>query len=323
MTWNPTPWMVGGGAEHPVEVARMLAYAATGGADGVIEPNGLKVRPLATPGTSVRVGSGGCVMRNRYPGGGEQSYVGRNPGDDVVPIAATSSAAQRSDLVVARVVDPQYEGAAPSNPNAFQYMRTEVIQGVPWNADQAWLTANRQYPAIALARIELPPSTGTVQAQHITDLRALAQPRSHRVVEMGGPTADAFLTSSDGTVWPSFAPSVRIPAWATHVSVIATIAAVGYMDGSVAGTLAVSLGPAGASQWRSSNTYYDLDVGSNDGARTTLAIGGKGPIPTALRGTVQQVRTEGKRDAYTGTAALVTRPGTHVVFDVFFTEEPV
>ena len=317
---DSTPWFVGGGAQHSPEVARAVAYAATGGAEGVVEPGGLKVAPLAVPGTSVRVVAGSGILRNRYAGGGEQSYIVRAPVTENLAVTATGSAGGRSDLVVARVLDPQYEGSAPSNPVAFEYARLAIIQGVPASTTRA-SDLNLGYPAIELARIDLPASTGTVTAAMIKDLRRLARPRSLRVVEMGGPTQDIALTSPGGVRWPSVAPSIEIPAWATHMSVVATIASVGYQNGSVAGTLATCAGAAGANQWRSSNTYYDLDVAPADSARTTLVVGGKGPIPAALRGSVQTFAIEGQRNAYTGAGALVTRAGTHVVFDVQFSEQ--
>lgn len=323
-----TPWFVGGGAQHSPEVARLLAYGALGGAAGIVEPGGLKVAPLAVPGTSVRVLPGAASVLNRYPGGGQQAYLVRNPVAEEVPVTATGSSGGRSDLLVARVLDPQYEGAAPSDPNAFQYARVTKIEGVPASAIASSAAAvayceGLTYPAEPLAGLTLPASTATVTAAMIRDLRRLARPRTRRLVEMGGPAANVALTNAGGVRWPSYAPAIEIPAWATHVSVVATIASIGYQNGSVAGTLAVALGAAGPNQWRSSNTQYDLDVAVGDGARTTLVIGGKGALPAAYRGTTQTLAIEGKRDAFTGSGALITRAGTHVVFDVQFEERAV
>src|SRR5699024_3903592 len=119
MTFS-TPWMVGGGASHPVEVVRQGTHDFTGGAEGISLPGDLRVEPLATPGTSVRVAPGGCTLVNRYPGGEGQSYTARNDAQVTVPVTATGSAGGRSDLVVARVLDPQYEGQPPTDPDAFQ-----------------------------------------------------------------------------------------------------------------------------------------------------------------------------------------------------------
>lgn len=308
-------WAVGG-VDIPPAVTRMLAYVASGGAEGVAEPGGLKVAPLATPGTSVRVLPGAAVVRNRYAGGSIQSYIVGETTQATVPIAATGSGGGRTDLVIARVEDPQYAGSTPG-------ARFEVVQGVPPGSGAEYAAA-LPYPALALARVTLPASTGTVQASHITDLRQVAQPRRASVVRMGGAigaTVNKPLTASAGAVWPGINVTVDIPAWATHMSVIATIASIGYQNGSVTGTLAVRAGAAGASQWRSSNTTYDLDVAVGDGARTTLVIGGDDRIDPALRGTIVEVAVEGSRLAYTGSGALITRPGTHVVYQIEFREQ--
>lgn len=323
MAFDSTPWAVGGGAEHSPEVARLLAYAATGGAHGIITPGDLKVQALAVPGGAVRVAPGGVLVRNGYPGGGQQTYVARNATEDQVAIAPTGSAGGRTDLIVARVVDPQYEGQPPADPTAFQYARAEVIAGVPANADQAWLDANRIFPAEALARVSLPASRATVEAQHITDLRRLAQPCSVRVVEMGGPTPEVRQDTSNGVMWPDFRPTVEVPEWATHVSMIVHLASVGHRDGDAHGTLAVTLGMAGQGQFRSANTFYDVDQpsGGYEGQRHTFTVGGKGRIDDRLRGTVQVLGTEARRD--TGPGYLVTVQGTHVVYDVTFEEKAV
>ena len=91
MAWDSTPWFVGGGAHHSPEVARVLAYAASSGAEGIVTPEALRVRPLAVPGTSVRIAPGACLIVNRYPGGAWQTYVGRNPVEHTVPITAAGA----------------------------------------------------------------------------------------------------------------------------------------------------------------------------------------------------------------------------------------
>lgn len=318
MAFDRTPWFVGGGAEHSAELARVLAYTATGGAEGIVEPTGLKVLPLDVPGGGVRITPGAAYMLNRYPAGGEQTYIARHPSTTTLSVSPAPSGAQRTDLLVARIRDPQYAGSAPTDPTDHDYVEFQIIGGVPQNATAAY-AASLGYPAIALAKWTLPPSTGTITAGMITDLRVLARPRVFHQVEMGAPTPNDHLFNETGAQWPSYAPYISIPAWATHMSVIATIASVGYQNGSVAGTLAVAVG-LGSDQWRSSNTQYDLDVAPGDGARTTLVIGGKGAIPSTLRGTVQPFMTQGKRDAFTGAGGLVTRPGTHVVYQVTFSE---
>ncbi|WP_348240077.1 hypothetical protein, partial [Salmonella enterica] len=85
------------------EVARLLAYAATAGAKGIVTPGDIKVVPLDVPGSSVRVHAGACLIPSEAAGGAQQTYVGRNPSADTVSISATGSGSGRSDLIVARV----------------------------------------------------------------------------------------------------------------------------------------------------------------------------------------------------------------------------
>lgn len=283
--WDPTPWAVEGGAQHTAAIGRVLAYAASSGAEGIVTPEALRVRPLAVPGTSVRVAPGACLMVNRYPGGEWQTYVGRNPIEHTVAIAPTGSGGGRTDLVVARVMDPQYQGQAPANPLTFEYMRTEVIQGVPAGTTSA-RDLNLNYPAVALARVTLPASTGTVQAAHITDLREVAIPRTlSRVLaaQHAGPTETIRAGMTDlRTV--AYRP-VDVPEWATVATVSAMFSGIALDGGSQAqGFAAVQLGTIIA------GIEVRIDENwSGSWHRFTLAAGGEVRIPAGIRGTTVEV----------------------------------
>lgn len=313
---DSTPWFVGGGAQHSPEVARAVAYAATGGAEGIVEPGGLKVAPLAVPGTSVRVIAGSAILRNRYPGGGEQSYIVRAPVQETLAVTATGSSGGRSDLVVARVLDPQYEGSAPADPVAFEYARLAIIQGVPASTTRA-ADLSLGYPAIELARIDLPASTGTVTAAMIKDLRRLAQPRSSRVLRMGTPAAEAQLTAAGGQVWTSYRPTIEIPDWATHMSMLVHLTSIWHQGASVMGNLLLTVG-TGGSRWATLDEPYHFDDTTGGGERAGLTLGVEGALPSALRGTPQVLGIEGSRTA--GTGFLKTIRGTRVIYDVTFSE---
>lgn len=322
MALDSTPWFVGGGAQHSPEVARSLAYAATNGAEGVAGVYDLKVRAQDVPNGTVRIDTGGALLLNRYPGGTGQSYSLRNATATDRDVAATGSGGGRTDAVVARVLDPQYEGNPPADPLAFDYSRLEVIQGVPAGMTHA-RELNLGYPAVALARIAMPVSTATVTQGMITDLRQVAQPRSVRTILMGGPTPEDTLTVVGGQKWPDYRPTIEVPEWATHVAIIANIASIGVRNGSCSGILANTLGDSPDGQFRSANTEYDVDVAPGDGARFTFIVGGKGAINPAFRGTRQVLGVEGSRAAFTNSGGLVTVKGSHIVFDVEFTEEAV
>ena len=168
MATDPVPWFVGGGALHPAEVARLLAYAATSGAAGVVTAGDMAVTQLPVAGTSVRAAVGGAVIPNLYPGGGQQSYIGRAASSTDIPVTATGSGSGRVDLVIARIDDPQYGGTVPADVTVGPYIRFDIIQNVA--AGSTTLPAGTAYPAIVLARLDIPASTATITTSMITPL---------------------------------------------------------------------------------------------------------------------------------------------------------
>lgn len=329
MAWDSTPWFVGGGAHHSPEVARVLAYAASSGAEGIVTPEALRVRPLSVPGTSVRVAPGACLIVNRYAGGAWQTYVGRNPVEHTVPITATGSGGGRTDLVVARVLDPQYEGDPPPDPLLFDYMRTEVIEGVPANTRSA-RELGLTYPAIALARITLPASTGTVQAAHITDLRRVALPRVERRLfthNLEGSTVHE-LTHSTAQYWPDFPEAiweVDVPEWATHANIVAGWQSVRLGRSAASGTIWARIGRPndwGEGNVRTQDTKWDAD-GSGDPAdelREFWQAADDVVIPAAMRGTRQPIRLLGRRIVSGSPPRMVNN--SSISCDIQFTEGP-
>lgn len=327
--WESTPWLVGGGAEHSAEVARLLAHAGTGGAEGIVTPGDLKVQPLAVPGTKVRVAPGAVLIANRYPGGGQQTYVGRNAAQHEVDIRATGSGGGRTDLVVARVVDPQYEGQPPADPNLFDYMRTTVIEGVPAGTVSA-RDLNLNYPAVALARVSLPASTGTVQASHITDLRVMAQPRKERHLRtmnlLEGQEEYLTSTAADGEKWPNVTDwFVDVPEWAQRVRVYATWAQVriaGQAQNAV-GRIWVQLGTDGhAGKIVTQDASWDTPTGTGT-VRETWVNADDRAVPAALRGLSVPVRLKGRVTTGAGTSRPWLTSLSAVAVDIEFYETRV
>lgn len=228
MTFEGVPWAIGGGAEVPVEAGRLVAYAATGGADGVSVAGDLKVLPLAVPGSSVRVVKGSALMPSRAAGVDQQSYAVRNLSEEVVGVTATGSGSGRSDMVIVRVEDSTVAGepwATPVDPVNGPYVFPRVLEGVPSSAI-ATNRAARDYlasqgmTAIPLAGITLPASTGTITSGMITDLRNLARPRSEIVTAHPAPPVPSWLsTIAVDVTWPGGGPTVDVPSWATHADV--------------------------------------------------------------------------------------------------------
>ena len=311
MSWDPTPWFIGGGAQHSPEVARLLAYATSGGAEGVVEPGDLKVAPLAVPGGSVRVLPGACLLRNRYAGGGQQSYVGRLPVQDTVPITATGSASGRSDLVVARVLDPQYEGSAPTDPTTFDYVRTAVIEGVAASVIASAQAARAYcrtlpYPAIPLGGITLPASTGTVTAAMTRDLRSVAMPRERRGQHMSFPPADSNMPTASYSSWPAgIGTQIEVPEWASTALVLAHISGVEVTGtGRTVAGLRTYLGPgqqpAGAQVGKElGENGIVVDEGGSVARRLHVTVAGRHDVRWA-RGTTQHVMTQAVRSSGTG-----------------------
>lgn len=324
--FDPVPWLIGGGAQHSPEVARLLGYAALGGAEGTVGPGDLKVTARDVPGAGVSIVPGACSILNRSSGGDQQVYIGRNPTADPVDIAATGSASGRSDLIVVRVEDPSAAGVpwqAPTDPKVGPYIFARVIPNVPASTVTA-AQLGLGHSMIALARVDIPASTAAITGGMITDLREVVASRKKRDVYMGGPTPERQLTSTTGERWPDFRPSVKVPTWATHVKIIATLTSIGHQTANTYGTLTATLGESGPSQFRSAAINYDLDLLPFAGARTTLIVAGAGRVPAALLGTVQSLGVEGTRaDHFPEWGVLITKPGTQVIFDVEFSEERI
>ncbi|WP_316521115.1 hypothetical protein [Kitasatospora brasiliensis] len=217
MTLIQPPLMVTGGI-HPARALRMMVRDLSRGSQGITEGGDLKVRSTPTPGPGVRVGNGSAIIRGATWGQG--SYTQYNSGDHLVPIAPTGGTG-RTDLLVLRVEDPEYEGSR--NPSSEDIGYFHVIPGVSATtaAPPPGMTA------IALARITQPPNCQTITNAMITDLRTLANPRRERRVR----TIQTFKYSSIPSSptwqdWPASAGAkvdIDIPYWATNAAVITTL----------------------------------------------------------------------------------------------------
>lgn len=327
MTWDSVPWMVGGGAHHSVNVARNVSYAAFGGREGIVNPPDLEVRELAVPGTSVRVLPGTCGILNRAAGARDEMYVGRLPVEDTVAIAATTAGSGRSDLIVARVEDPHLAGepwAAPADPETGPYIYTRVISNVPASTTTAH-ELGLGHSMVALARIDLPPSTGTVTQDMIVDLRLMGQTRVHREFNLVAPSETETLTTSSFTNWPDEANfTLDVPEWATDVKVRAFLAGIKYGgDGdnngsgwNVNGELRIQIGQQSGDANYSQATQYNMSVDSGRDRGVLMCGAPKMDIPLDLRGTRTTIRIEGKK--ISGSTALEADNKSMVSIDVEF-----
>lgn len=317
MSFDPVPWFVGGGAQHSPEIARLLAYAAFGGAEGVVGPGDLKVATLASPGASVRVLPGACSILNRS--GQYESYAARLVSEDVLPIGATGGSA-RSDLIVARIEDPFAYGtpwADPADPTVGPYVFTRVIAGVPAGTTNV-ASLGLGYSAIALARVDLPANTSVVNAGNIVDLRKMPRRRSERVLRtlVGGANNDLVTAEPAYTDWPvSTVQLLAVPEWATKAIVRINLGAVAHLNADVTGRLRVNF-----AHTVSADTGYDLNY-SGTPSRHDFLIAGEFTIAPEDRGTNQAVRVQGNRTG--GTGLLRWDYVTTATVDVDFREDVV
>lgn len=289
MPWDSVPWFTEGGAEHTSEVARLLAYAAFGGAEGIVGSGDLQVRALTSPGAAVRVTTGACAILNRAPGATYQAYAGRMPTSDQVSIASTGVSA-RSDLIIARVENPYSAGEPwpnPSNPKVGPYIYTRVISGVPKTTTSVrQVRANDS--AITLARIDIPANTSSITQAMIKDLREMGRPRRERRLYTASPSGDENWAGNSGGAWVKWPPSARwsveVPSWATKVRIVMNIAGTQVLDGGVWCANAWQLGSSIMGQ------SVQIDTGQPDGSqRVHMICADTRAIPSSMRGTVQQL----------------------------------
>lgn len=334
MTFQRTPWAIGGGARIEPEVMRLLAYAATDKAEGIVDIGDLRVRAKTVPGAAVLVGTGGAIIKNRSTGGAAQSYVARNDGDEEVAIGATGGTA-RSDLVIVRVVDPQYSPwpALPpeQDPTTATYVEPFVVTNVPaGTTDVMDLNggAGLGYSAIALARIDIPASTSSITDAMIHDLREMASPRRKRVLNaltLTAATETNTAYGAEGEVFPNQASwAIEIPDWATRARVIGTWAQVIVPPGNADGFFWVRLGwPKPAVGVETRRVNYNTP-GSTQASRGTFIAADDIAIPAELRGTVQalHLRAQYTNGSGPASARLQMNAASAAILDVEFLEAP-
>lgn len=340
MSWDAVPWFVGGGAQHSPEVARLLAYAATGSAEGIVTPGDLRVEATTVPGGNINIQPGDCLIRNRGQGGDSQTYVGRLATRDTVSIASTSGTA-RSDLVVAQIEDPFMAGEPwqePDDPADGPYIFTRVIPNVPaWTTRLQDVTGFEGRTALTLARIDIPANTGTITDSMITDLRKLAMPRTKRQLYVHNISASADLTSTSDTHWFSNNDdiSVEIPEWATSCQILVMVNPAYQVGPNAQSQLFATVWPKFCGM---GGFATDVDINSTSWAGNgatvppiimkwdTIEDPNKRPALRGYAGTTQKLEIWGHKNVVIGTDTgyLNASPygKTMVTVDVQFSEDP-
>jgi hypothetical protein len=322
------PWAIGGGIVSP-SIARMLAYQATSGAEGVAGIGDFTVRQLAVAGGSVRISAGGAIMVSRYPGARNESYMCRAGDETVVAIAANAGTTTRYDLVIARVDDWNMPGGQPTPTtlptNTVPAAKFQVISNVAANVKRA-KELNLNYPAIALARIAVPPATSAITTAMITSLREVAVPRRQRalltkaLVTGDADTIDA--TNAAGESWPNQLWTIEVPEWASRVRVSAQWNGVTIKTGSALGLLWVQLGYSRADLVKTQVVGWDTTAIANQ-QRQTWGADDDVAIPASMRGQSIQVGLWANITSGTGgNRNPLLDGGSSVKLDLEFLEAP-
>ncbi|MFE7780273.1 hypothetical protein [Streptomyces nigrescens] len=313
MALNPTP-IATTGATHTAQQFRMMLRDLARDNEGVTTGLDLKVSALGTPGAGVQISDGSAVIAGRVSSV-QGSYTAYNIGSDTVSISATGGS-PRSDMLVLRVEDPDYEGTR--DPATDPIVFWEVIPNVSSSAT----TVPSGYSAIPLARIDIPASTATITSAYIVDLRRVANPRRDRSIWTYFAPNPAVTLTGTSEVWQNFpsaaAWTIPVPAWAAKVKVLFTLAGLALDDGIVFGGLTFQFGTKEAAQW--------VSIDDNQGTgwrRNTLVMADTLSLTdtagAAMRGTNITLRSRMRtRTANEGT--LIIDGGSTFVADIEFEE---
>ncbi|MFJ2279218.1 hypothetical protein ACIOEZ_34280 [Streptomyces sp. NPDC087866] len=290
MTLNPVP-IATTGATHTAQQFRMMIRDLARNNQGITTGLDLKVTALGTPGAGVQISAGSAVIAGAVsPIQGH--YSAYNIGPDTVSISAAGGT-PRSDMLVLRVEDPDYEGTR--DPAVDPIVFWEVVPNVGSSAT----TVPSGYSAIPLARIDIPASTGTITNAMIKDLRKVANPRRERVPYPYYVTGSLTEISGTTAIWKFFPEltlaTVPVPAWAAKAQVIFSVNGLRLSTGNVFGAFRFALGPIEAVQ----SVYID-DNGGTGVRRVNVTMAETIDLSTtagaAIRGTNQAVQARMRTD---------------------------
>lgn len=348
MTFSSVPWAVGGGAVIPEDVARMIPYFMFNKTEGVLGATDLEVKALATPGGSVRVSPGGCVVLGRGSGQFYEAYLGKNDADVNVAVAPNNTASARSDLLIALVQDPYVAGSPwniPTDRANGPYIVPYIIQGVS-STIRTVRSLGNNWSAIDLARIDIPANTATITSGMIVSLRGrvsaappqvppptapppvqdvdifIINPENEFFTLINGPSTAQDLASASKNVWRNWPVAsevvVPIPTWATTMDVQFSLLNT-MVDDDVWGETRVEIGSGEA---YSGSTTYDFNK-STGWERIQIFAGGRISIPSTMRGKNKRFRVNARSldvaPAEPGT--LRVDRGTLIRLEVTFKEQ--
>ncbi|MGW7636081.1 hypothetical protein [Streptomyces decoyicus] len=313
MALNPVP-IATTGATHTAQQFRMMVRDLARDNEGVTTGSDLKVTALSTPGAGVQVADGSAVITGRVSSI-QGSYSAYNIGSDTVSISATGGS-PRSDMLVLRVEDPDYEGIR--DPAEDPIVFWEVIPNVSSSAT----TVPSGYSAIPLARIDIPASTATITNAMIVDLRQVANPRRERILYPYYALDPLVEISGTSETWQTFPnltmATIAIPSWAATAKVVFSGSNIRLDDGNVWAGFRFMLGTVEAAQW------VNIDDNQGTAPRRTYCemietIDLTTTAGAAMRGTNQAFKSR-MRTRIANAGAIGVDGTTSFKIDVEFTE---
>lgn len=313
MALNPTP-IATTGAAHTAQQFRMMLKDLARDNQGVTTGLDMRVTALSTPGAGVQISDGSAVIAGKVSST-QGFYSAYNIGSDTVDIAATGGS-PRSDLLVLRVEDPDFEGTR--DPAADDIVFWEVIPNVSSTAT----TPPSGYSAVALARIDIPASTATITNAMIKDVRQVANPRRDRQIWTYFAPNPAVNISGTSETWKDFPTNAKwtipVPVWASKVKILFTVACLALDTGYVFGGLTFNFGGKEAAQW--------ISIDDNQGTgwrRQTLVMADTLSLTdiagAPLRGTNVTLKTR-MRTRSTNAGQIIVDGATTFIADVEFEE---
>lgn len=330
MTFDNAPWALDG-ARIPSRLARTASYIESGGVEGVIGQADLKVTPLAVPGVGVLVSAGAAILLNRYQTTPNQSYAVSNPGThtvDAVDMPPANPSAQ-SHLVCVTIGDPEFSQSGhpwmtstpiPDNEKeTFQYVRVFVIPNVPAGTT-SFKQLNQNYPAYALARIDVPANTSTITSSMIVDLRKLAKPRSQEVMLVNPAVGDNTLDTVRPS-WEMFGGGwdVFVPEWATTAKLQAWVQGIlNISDGS--GEIAMAFFNLAYTPGVPINEPVPRTSSTDTNDRKAYTCAGEVAIPSNMRGATQHIEIVAHTMGAGSNGFLLTNASTSSVLRIRFEE---
>lgn len=354
MSVGGVPWYIDQDAEHSPRTARFLAYMASRGQQGVLEPDDFKVSAGSTPGAFVNVSPGGFVVKNSAPAGAYESYADKWDSQITLPVSPTPGAT-RTDLVIIRVDNPYAGGigtagggswSVPVDPVNGPYWQAWVIEGVTPTYAVDISDWQPTWSAITLARIRRTNSS-IVTAADIVDLRSLVDLSGERIIYIENPAPEpppiattlwsdshhcnGFSTFSysqtNWTYWPTYADfaNVPIPSWAVEADMI----------GSFNPQYTNDIWGECRYVWRVNNvdyygpaTMFDENVSwgqsnSPGPQQVTIPMSGTISIPSAARGKTARIRMQVRMlDPSNHSGNLGTRNGVYANLFINFKRYP-